>query len=54
MSQRNFILLELDQFRDRRPTLQWCCKECFVSANNSVKNVSATLFFLQRICNKCL
>jgi len=55
MSQCFRILPRLDQFRNWRPTPQWCCNKCYVLANNSVKNVSVTLWFcLQCSCKKCL
>ena len=53
--QRFRILPRLDQVRNWRPTPQWCCNKCYVLANNSVKNVSVTLWFcLQCSCKKCL
>jgi len=49
------ILPRLDQFRNWRPVAQYFCNKCYVLANFSVKNVSATLWFcLQCSCKKCL
>ena len=35
----------LDQFRNYRPILQYCCTKCYWLTNNNVKNVSVTLWF---------
>ena len=49
------VLPRLDQFRNWRPAPQWFCNKCYVLANNSVKNVSVTLWFcLQCSRKKCL
>ena len=53
--QRVCTLPSLDKFRNCRADPQQCCTKNYVLANNSVANVSVTLWFcLQRSCKKCL
>ena len=53
--QRVCTLPSLDKFRNWRAAPQQCCTKNYVLANNSVANVSVTLWFcLQRSCKKCL
>ena len=44
------ILPGLDQFRNWRPNMEQCCNKSYVLTNNSVKNMSVTLWFRRLQC----